>query len=152
MCVFYTEMLHWMWNLYTPSGLIGKILSGLCVCVCIMKVSSLHGVCVCPRGAVLCVVMNNTGEQCYSGGVDGTIQCWNTPSPNVDPYDSYRTSLPLFTRPHLQALICSSGRTDVCVCVCVRAVCPAWRAVRAHGCGLGAGPQQRTPAPPVLLG
>ncbi|XP_058240866.1 striatin-like isoform X2 [Hemibagrus wyckioides] len=42
------------------------------------------------RGAVLCVVLNNTGEQCYSGGVDGTIQCWNTPSPNIDPYDSYQ--------------------------------------------------------------
>ncbi|XP_066517037.1 striatin-like isoform X2 [Hoplias malabaricus] len=42
------------------------------------------------RGAVLCVVMSNTGEQCYSGGVDGTIQCWNTPSPNIDPYDSYQ--------------------------------------------------------------
>ncbi|XP_060773125.1 striatin-like [Neoarius graeffei] len=42
------------------------------------------------RGAVLCVVMNNTGEQCYSGGVDGTIQCWNTPSSNIDPYDSYQ--------------------------------------------------------------
>ncbi|XP_027013820.1 striatin-like isoform X1 [Tachysurus fulvidraco] len=42
------------------------------------------------RGAVLCVVFNNTGDQCYSGGVDGTIQCWNTPSPNIDPYDSYQ--------------------------------------------------------------
>lgn len=35
------------------------------------------------------VVMSSTGEQCFSGGVDGTIQCWNTPSPNIDPYDSY---------------------------------------------------------------
>lgn len=33
--------------------------------------------------------MSSTGEQCFSGGVDGTIQCWNTPSPNIDPYDSY---------------------------------------------------------------
>ncbi|XP_008320575.1 striatin [Cynoglossus semilaevis] len=41
------------------------------------------------RGAVLSVVMSNTGEQCFSGGVDGTIQCWNTPNPNIDPYDSY---------------------------------------------------------------
>lgn len=41
------------------------------------------------RGAVLSVVMSSTGEQCFSGGVDGTIQCWNTPSPNIDPYDSY---------------------------------------------------------------
>ncbi|XP_017556404.1 striatin-like isoform X1 [Pygocentrus nattereri] len=45
------------------------------------------------RGAVLCVVMSNTGEQCYSGGEDGTIQCWNTPSPNIDPYDSYEPSV-----------------------------------------------------------
>ncbi|CAB1338702.1 unnamed protein product, partial [Coregonus sp. 'balchen'] len=27
-------------------------------------------------------------RQCFSGGVDGTIQSWNTPNPNVDPYDS----------------------------------------------------------------
>ena len=45
------------------------------------------------RGAVLCVVMNNTGEQCFSGGVDGTIQSWNTPNPNIDPYDSYGNSI-----------------------------------------------------------
>ncbi|XP_077139175.1 striatin isoform X3 [Ranitomeya variabilis] len=41
------------------------------------------------RGPVLCVVMSNNGEQCYSGGTDGVIQSWNTPNPNVDPYDSY---------------------------------------------------------------
>ncbi|XP_028983633.1 striatin-like isoform X2 [Betta splendens] len=45
------------------------------------------------RGAVLSVVMSNTGEQCFSGGVDGTIQCWNTPSPNIDSYDSYDPSV-----------------------------------------------------------
>lgn len=33
--------------------------------------------------------MSSSGEQCFSGGLDGTIQCWNTPNPNVDPYDSY---------------------------------------------------------------
>ncbi|XP_037534146.1 striatin [Nematolebias whitei] len=44
------------------------------------------------RGAVLSVVMSSTGEQCFSGGVDGTIQCWNTPNPNIDPYDSYDSS------------------------------------------------------------
>ncbi|XP_044070937.1 striatin-like isoform X5 [Siniperca chuatsi] len=44
------------------------------------------------RGAVLSVVMSSTGEQCFSGGVDGTIQCWNTPNPNIDPYDSYGNS------------------------------------------------------------
>ncbi|XP_022046979.1 striatin isoform X2 [Acanthochromis polyacanthus] len=45
------------------------------------------------RGAVLSVVMSSTGEQCFSGGVDGTIQSWNTPNPNIDPYDSYDPSV-----------------------------------------------------------
>ncbi|KAJ3609916.1 hypothetical protein NHX12_022010, partial [Muraenolepis orangiensis] len=54
-------------------------------------------------GAVLCVVMNNTGEQCFSGGVDGTIQSWNTPNPNIDPYDSYEPSV-------LRGALC--GHTD----------------------------------------
>ncbi|KAG5278476.1 hypothetical protein AALO_G00099410 [Alosa alosa] len=45
------------------------------------------------RGAVLCVVMSSSGEQCFSGGIDGTIQSWNTPNPNIDPYDSYEASV-----------------------------------------------------------
>ncbi|XP_063299665.1 striatin isoform X1 [Pelobates fuscus] len=45
------------------------------------------------RGPVLCVVMSTNGEQCYSGGTDGVIQSWNTPNPNVDPYDSYEPSV-----------------------------------------------------------
>ncbi|KAJ8285040.1 hypothetical protein COCON_G00038900 [Conger conger] len=45
------------------------------------------------RGSVLCVVMSSSGEQCFSGGVDGTIQSWNTPNPNIDPYDSYEPSV-----------------------------------------------------------
>lgn len=40
-------------------------------------------------GPVLCLTMSGTGEQCYSGGLDGLIQCWNLPSPNIDPYDSF---------------------------------------------------------------
>uniref|UniRef100_A0AAQ4RGL2 Striatin n=1 Tax=Gasterosteus aculeatus aculeatus TaxID=481459 RepID=A0AAQ4RGL2_GASAC len=44
-------------------------------------------------GAVLCVTMSSSGEQCFSGGVDGTVQSWNTPSPNIDPYDSYEPSV-----------------------------------------------------------
>lgn len=40
-------------------------------------------------GPVLCLTMSTTGEQCYSGGQDGSIFCWNLPSPNIDPYDSY---------------------------------------------------------------
>uniref|UniRef100_A0ABM5FTE8 Striatin isoform X3 n=1 Tax=Pogona vitticeps TaxID=103695 RepID=A0ABM5FTE8_9SAUR len=42
---------------------------------------------------VLCVVMSNSGEQCYSGGTDGLIQGWNTTNPNIDPYDSYDPSV-----------------------------------------------------------
>uniref|UniRef100_UPI00398E6757 striatin-like n=1 Tax=Pristiophorus japonicus TaxID=55135 RepID=UPI00398E6757 len=45
------------------------------------------------RGPVLCVVMSTSGEQCFSGGTDGLIQCWNAPSPNIDPYDSYDPSV-----------------------------------------------------------
>ncbi|XP_063054079.1 striatin isoform X2 [Engraulis encrasicolus] len=55
------------------------------------------------RGAVLCVVMSSNGDQCFSGGVDGTIQSWNTPNPNIDPYDSYEASV-------LRGSLC--GHTD----------------------------------------
>lgn len=41
------------------------------------------------NGPVLCLAMSATGEQCYSGGLDGVINCWNLPSSNIDPYDSY---------------------------------------------------------------
>uniref|UniRef100_A0A3P8UM05 Striatin n=1 Tax=Cynoglossus semilaevis TaxID=244447 RepID=A0A3P8UM05_CYNSE len=44
-------------------------------------------------GAVLCVTMTSNGEQCFSGGVDGNIQSWNLPNPNIDPYDSYDSSV-----------------------------------------------------------
>ncbi|KAK5865484.1 hypothetical protein PBY51_019751 [Eleginops maclovinus] len=54
-------------------------------------------------GAVLCVTMSSSGEQCFSGGVDGTIQSWNTPNPNIDPYDSYEPSV-------LRGAMC--GHTD----------------------------------------
>jgi len=40
-------------------------------------------------GPVLAVSMNPTGEQCYSGGVDGTVRVWNLPNSNIDPYDAY---------------------------------------------------------------
>uniref|UniRef100_A0A6Q2X2H5 Striatin n=1 Tax=Esox lucius TaxID=8010 RepID=A0A6Q2X2H5_ESOLU len=55
------------------------------------------------RGAVLCVEMSSKGDQCFSGGVDGTIQSWNTPNPNIDPYDSYEPSV-------LRGALC--GHTD----------------------------------------
>ncbi|KAL4238704.1 hypothetical protein ACF0H5_003411 [Mactra antiquata] len=40
-------------------------------------------------GPVLCLAVSASGEQCYSGGMDSTIQCWNIPSSNIDPYDSF---------------------------------------------------------------
>lgn len=42
-------------------------------------------------GAVLSLAMTSSGEQCFSGGIDSTIQWWNIPSSNVDPYDTYGT-------------------------------------------------------------
>jgi len=40
-------------------------------------------------GAVLSLAVSASGEQCYSGGMDSTIRCWNIPSSNIDPYDSF---------------------------------------------------------------
>ncbi|XP_056022450.1 striatin-3-like isoform X9 [Ostrea edulis] len=40
-------------------------------------------------GPVLCLAVTSTGEQCFSGGQDSTIRCWNIPSSNIDPYDSF---------------------------------------------------------------
>ncbi|XP_072169323.1 striatin-3-like isoform X1 [Diadema setosum] len=44
-------------------------------------------------GAVLSVAMSSNGEQCFSGGFDSTIRCWNIPGSNIDPYDSYDPSV-----------------------------------------------------------
>lgn len=43
----------------------------------------------CHTGPVLCLAMSASGEQCFSGGIDGAIHCWTLPSANIDPYDSY---------------------------------------------------------------
>lgn len=40
-------------------------------------------------GPVLCLAMCNSGNRCYSGGLDSMIHCWSVPSGNIDPYDSY---------------------------------------------------------------
>ncbi|MBN3313141.1 STRN3 protein, partial [Atractosteus spatula] len=40
-------------------------------------------------GPVLSLAVSCSGEQCFSGGVDSTIQWWNIPGSNVDPYDTY---------------------------------------------------------------
>ena len=41
------------------------------------------------NGPVFCLAMNGTGDSCYSGGADATVRCWNVPSSNIDPYDSF---------------------------------------------------------------
>ncbi|XP_026566542.1 striatin-3 isoform X2 [Pseudonaja textilis] len=44
-------------------------------------------------GSVLSLAISSNGEQCFSGGIDATIQWWNMPSPNVDPYDTYEPNV-----------------------------------------------------------
>ncbi|XP_055929948.1 striatin-3-like isoform X3 [Argiope bruennichi] len=44
-------------------------------------------------GPVLCLALSTTGDQCFSGGMDGTIRCWNVPSSLSDPYDSFDPSV-----------------------------------------------------------
>ncbi|XP_023647939.1 striatin-3 [Paramormyrops kingsleyae] len=44
-------------------------------------------------GPVLSLTVTSSGEQCFSGGLDSTIQWWNIPSSNVDPYDTYDPSV-----------------------------------------------------------
>ncbi|GAB6031707.1 Striatin-3, variant 2 [Chamberlinius hualienensis] len=41
------------------------------------------------QGPVLCLAMSASGEQCFSGGLDSTICCWNIPNSLIDPYDSF---------------------------------------------------------------
>lgn len=40
-------------------------------------------------GPVLSLAITPSGDMCFSGGLDATIRCWNMPSIQVDPYDSY---------------------------------------------------------------
>ncbi|UJR08728.1 hypothetical protein I4U23_012985 [Adineta vaga] len=44
-------------------------------------------------GPVLCLTMNPSGEQCYSGGLDSIISVWNLPSSEVDSYDAYDSTV-----------------------------------------------------------
>ncbi|CAF2142676.1 unnamed protein product [Rotaria magnacalcarata] len=44
-------------------------------------------------GPVLCVAMNPSGEQFYSGGLDSIISVWNIPNSDVDPYDAYDSNV-----------------------------------------------------------
>lgn len=45
------------------------------------------------NGPVLCLSMSTSGEFCYSGGLDGDINCWKLPNSNIDPYDSYDSAV-----------------------------------------------------------
>uniref|UniRef100_A0A673U668 Striatin 3 n=1 Tax=Suricata suricatta TaxID=37032 RepID=A0A673U668_SURSU len=45
-------------------------------------------------GPVLSLVVSSNGEQCFSGGLDATVQWWNMPGPHVDPYDTYEHGIP----------------------------------------------------------
>ncbi|XP_044128460.1 striatin-3 isoform X3 [Bufo gargarizans] len=44
-------------------------------------------------GPVLSLVVSSSGEHCFSGGIDSTIQWWKMLSSNVDPYDTYDPSV-----------------------------------------------------------
>ncbi|KAL1117935.1 hypothetical protein AAG570_004248 [Ranatra chinensis] len=45
------------------------------------------------KGPVLCLCMSTCGELCYSAATDGVIHCWKLPLPNIDPYDSFESSV-----------------------------------------------------------
>lgn len=50
-------------------------------------------------GPVLSLAVTGNGEQCFSGGIDSTIQWWNIPSSNIDPYDTYGENMYLLLFP-----------------------------------------------------
>ena len=50
-----------------------------------------------PRSApVLSVVINSTGEMCFSGSADSSIICWSIPPQDLDPYGPYSKFVCLF--------------------------------------------------------
>ncbi|XP_020955549.1 striatin-3 isoform X6 [Sus scrofa] len=58
-------------------------------------------------GPVLSLAISSNGEQCFSGGIDATIQWWNMPSPNVDPYDTYDGTIRLWNPQEKLPCICT---------------------------------------------
>ncbi|XP_014444788.1 striatin-3 isoform X3 [Tupaia chinensis] len=58
-------------------------------------------------GPVLSLAISSNGEQCFSGGIDATIQWWNMPSPNVDPYDTYDGTVRLWNPQEKLPCICT---------------------------------------------
>ncbi|KAF2354384.1 WD40 repeat [Trinorchestia longiramus] len=71
-------------------------------------------------GPVLCLAITGDGEKCFSAGLDGDIRIWNVPSINVDPYDSYESSVELGNLSgHLDAvwgLCCHPHRPQLLSC------------------------------------
>ncbi|KAA0187597.1 hypothetical protein HAZT_HAZT005620 [Hyalella azteca] len=71
-------------------------------------------------GPVLCLAITGDGEKCFSAGLDGDIRIWNVPSINVDPYDSYESSVELGSLSgHLDAvwgLCCHPHRPQLLSC------------------------------------
>lgn len=50
-----------------------------------------------PRSApVLSVVINSTGEMCFSGSADSSIICWSIPPQDLDPYGPYSKFLRIY--------------------------------------------------------
>ncbi|XP_033105021.1 striatin-3-like isoform X4 [Anneissia japonica] len=45
------------------------------------------------KAAVLCLAVSSDGSKCFSGSMDSTICCWGMPDINMDPYDSYDSSI-----------------------------------------------------------
>ncbi|OXB83911.1 UNVERIFIED_CONTAM: hypothetical protein H355_009395 [Colinus virginianus] len=67
-------------------------------------------------GPVLSLAISSNGEQCFSGGIDATIQWWNMPSPNVDPYDTYGKYL--LKEKHLIAVVLVINFLLCAICSC----------------------------------
>jgi hypothetical protein len=88
-------------------------------------------------GPVLCLAMSATGEQCFSGGLDGSLQCWNIPGSNIDPYDSYgefllKNSFCLILLLYLNELLIT-----FCVCYLFRPERIEQLTTGSHGRGVG---------------
>lgn len=50
---------------------------------------------------VLCLAMGAPrSEECFSGGLDGTICVWNLPPPTADPYDPYDPAVQVHSPQH----------------------------------------------------
>lgn len=55
-------------------------------------------------GPVLSLGVHPSGEEVYSGGIDGTVRVWHLINPNLDPYDAFD--------PSVHGPVLSGGHTD----------------------------------------